>query len=320
MLGPFYLIFGGALLLTQNVAYANGQQAFDSRHLDRQSDIFQQTLSQEPIRNILVDGETSTQECKELYAWEYPWSNRLGDDKFASDFSFTVRSQADCQKVVSSADMAITGIVFETSLDMASGRVEVESADHMTSYSSELSVLGMVVDRQQIQGGNRLHTSGSSRHPFEFSDEYSTFVGPIPVTLEYGVIGEAGLQWDGEMQGLSAELQASPSIEAAAYVTGGVAMKSVVEIEAGGSLNLIDDVLTSQAGIRVDGLGSDEPMLSVNAAIDNEMTALDGHLFGRVELLSKEVYHSEFYRWDGVVQQGNLVDENLDIPLAGILR
>ena len=261
------------------------------------------------------EGSQESSACATYYNRHYPWSFELGDDSFGASLGAEALALANCNGVHLRASAEAKAAVFEQPLYLASTHVDAKALRSEISLSAGLLVLGYEVDRTELKTAGEISISGAPRLAFDESQKWRGAIGPVPVTVTYGVAGEAVLKWRSWANIMEAKISAVPHVGADAYVVGGVGSKKVAALMVQGELPILHDTLTAEVGIEIAG-DDNAPAAVAKSHVKNSLSALNGRIFGVVKLLDKSVYEREFFNWDGIEEGRVIYDEVKHFPIS----
>ncbi|MBF0440979.1 MAG: hypothetical protein HQK54_03675 [Oligoflexales bacterium] len=249
-----------------------------------------------------VDGE-----CAPFYEKHFPWSRSLGDGKFGTGINFDAYLQGSCEGYRSGADARVRAALFSRDFSLAQANAVAGIGKSEMFFDTGVYVLGYEVARKRYSENAVLRISGSPRQNIQVSQEVPLQIGPVPVTVEFGLAGHVIFDWMASISIVELIADMIPHISVDSFIIGSIAAAKVVSLGVKGSVNVIDESLAIKSSLNVINLEG-RAGLKGRVIIDNFMKSLSGFFSGVVKLFSKEIYYKEFFRWNGFSKTDNLLD------------
>jgi hypothetical protein len=158
-------------------------------------------------------------------------------------------------------------------------------------------------------------------------DYSKTFmVGPVPVAVSVGALGEVNLGWNVGLTTLSISAGVTPSLDVRAYARGGVGVGGFISAGAEGKLLLIRDEipLEGNAAVRFDDAGV--PFLSLAINAENRYETLSGNISAYAEFVvpaprippwkTKRATY-ELFAWEGFRGKTKIMNWGMDLSPFG---
>lgn len=284
-------------------------EVFDPSRLDAQRALIEQEVYQAEGPRFALQSTG----CAVYYEKHYPYSYELGDQKFGAAFASDAFAIFDCNGARTGADAAVKGTVFEQRFPLADLTAHVEASRKLVTFEASFYVMGFEVDQSHMEGAGEIRMSGRPHYVIDEENHWDGAIGPVPVTIKYGVAGLAELPWQVWGNLMEAKVETLPKVTAAAYIEGGLGSAQVAALVVGGQMTVLDENFAATAGVEIGGTDS-QPEIVAKAYVENNWQALDGTLNGSVTLLNHKIFSREFFNWDGIKLHQVIFDEEEHVP------
>lgn len=220
-----------------------------------------------------------------------------------------------CTNVKAESKFLTTGQIFGISNDLidATATASIEKGVAAT-LKGELMVLGYVVADLERTEKTVQTLKDTISVPIDLSAKRTFLVGPVPVPVEYGVIGEGGLGYEASLAMMKADLKAKPFVKSQIFARASVDAKVAV-IEAAGQITLINDQLDNQVSLAIQNYDFDTIYLKASGI--NNFDGLKGDITikAKADIMGKpNGYRKELVSWNGFSQEDQLYLVDLAIP------
>lgn len=246
----------------------------------------------------------------------WPFETTTGNEQVEVLFFADLHLERDCNnaraEVRAGAVAEFRGISIEA-VDATAGASLVDYRSFL--IDTEINVLGMVVQEYDSQEAAELVYADRVSFPIQVEDSEVFMVGPVPVDIRYGIIGDAGLSYSAAIQVGAVEVDADPYVDSSVYASGGIDAM-LAEVRAEGDLTLIKDDFDADFRMMLDLASLDS--FRFEATADNQFNALDGRVTvlaeSRVPGLSR-TYEQDLLSWDGYDRYDQAFDVAVDLPI-----
>lgn len=285
------------------------KETYDASHLEAQK-----SQIADRIHRARSLSSTDFSKCATFAERIYPWSQNLGDGNFGVFIEADSHAIANCQGVEVGAHARADATVFEESVSLLDASITASAGKKDISFYSKLLVLGYEVGKNSMSTKAFLQASGRPSYNIDKNEHWDGSIGPVPVTINYGIIGEAHLGWHVTANILEAKIDARPSVDVDAVISGGIGSSSVVALEVGGKMKVLQDDFVAEMGANISG-EDHAPEFVTNANIENDMVALSGLLEGQATVASNKIFEKEFFRWEGIDLSESIYKEEKHFPI-----
>jgi hypothetical protein len=268
---------------------------------------------------------------RELPATKETWELPLGDrDSFYvnlnGQLSLWGKPGGTRVKTAAAADSAILGR--RLSLLEVEGVADAPTTGEMT-VSLQLKVLdnsfSVMDEKWEAYAEFPSGSPGIKEHPVEYSYKTNFSLGPIPMSVEVGARGNAGVKYRGVVSPAGAVMLLTPFVRTSAFVEVGAVDIEVGEVGVGGELVLVNDDLQLKASALLQVDSNERPIFVQDYSAHNRMEMLSGKLYIYAEVYScdwsgcggrhNQQYRQTLWRGEGVKTSDYLFQQTKTAPL-----
>ncbi|NRA64780.1 MAG: hypothetical protein HRU19_09890 [Pseudobacteriovorax sp.] len=257
----------------------------------------------------------SAADCpSEINYW--PYETTTGNDEISALFFADLHLERNCNLLRGEVHAGAVADFRGISIEAVDAIAEVALKDRRTfSVETIVTVVGMVVQEFKYEEIAEIGYSDSFDFPISMSQEEIVMVGPVPVSVEYGIVGEAGLNYDATLQIGALDVGANPYVDTSVFANGGIDV-GFASVKASGEMTMVNDSFDARLNLAIDQVNFDKLVFTANAT--NEFEALDGRIsvFAEASVagFSRE-YETDLFNWDGYSRTDNAFDIEVDVPL-----
>ncbi len=269
-------------------------------------------------RVILIPPRTVDPKCdsKNVATFNRNWSKYLGDSKFNIGVDASLDVRGSCEVMAAHGVGRARGEAFDHGFDLIRGDITARATD---KNGSDLGLKIYLASFRIIDTSSHYNTTLDQNldqgKSFDQGGSYHFVIGPIPVSVSYGVEGRVGVKYGYHLSPLNASGYAKPYGNTDAYLRGGI-----VALIAGGcvsgELKLLDVELMAWGRASFE-VSSGKPYIYTRALMDYDIAALDGKLSAYVFVYvpawsippwKKKTYSATIADWRGFHLEGTVVD------------
>lgn len=157
------------------------------------------------------------------------------------------------------------------------------------------------------------------RHGLAKSVSYYFQLGPIPMSAEFGLRGEMGLQYGLDLYPLQIGSYVQPYTTADAYAQAAADIY-VASVGVGGQLRLIEVAVPIQGHVDFEWI--EEPIIQLQLSSTADLSMLAGELYAFAKinyLISSWKGKHSFFKWEGFQKKGSIIDYKASYSRAGLV-
>ena len=224
--------------------------------------------------------------------------------------------ERSCERIMAEAKAGSTATIYGISADVVEAIASAQLNDKRTMLvDGDLTVAGYVVGDFEHSVKTSIEFGDRFSFPIDLNDSKTFLVGPIPVKVQYGMVGEAGMDYLAELSAGAIQLGTDPFVDTNVYVNSKVDV-AVAKVEATGKLILVNDQMNNQITLELDQVDFDR--IYVDAIGQNDVRALEGSVtinaFADI-MGNQRDYSKNLFSWNGFERQDQMFRVDLEYPL-----
>ena len=297
------------LALSATMAAGSTFIPFDTKIYEMQESAVESVYNEDDaVLNAFENG------CAVYYEKQYPWTKDLGGKRFSATVSANGFGKATCNSLTATLETTAKAKAFRKEFPLADTDISLETTRKEIDFGASLYVMGYEVNKISENVASELSLKGSPSLGIDEEETFKGSLGPIPVSIKYGVVGQITFNWQASADLMAADVQVYPTVESDVYVEGMIGSKAVLSAHAEGQMTLLEDELKGRIRLEID-TEKKTPEARVLAKIDNKMSALNGEIKGHVMLRDETAIDQDIFSWDGFNHSQSVLDENRIIPI-----
>ncbi len=267
------------------------------------------------IASALIIATSSFGAICETTADYWPAEYTAGDDNINVAFYGDLSLLNNCTQQQADVHAGAASKLYSIDVEIIDAAAGASLEDYnIFAINGEIAVFGMVVDDFSYDFTAEISYGDTLSFPVEISDKQIFFAGPIPIGVDYGIIGEGGLEYNANLRALALGLDVIPFVKTSVFAAAGIDA-IIASVKVRGELALINDSFNTNLILAIDQETFDRAFFTAYG--ENEFSALDGS----IDLIAevgidplKESYDLELYAWKGYSIRDEAFNVESDIP------
>ncbi|SMF48972.1 hypothetical protein [Pseudobacteriovorax antillogorgiicola] len=247
----------------------------------------------------------------------WPFEVKQGGENSEILFYADLYLERSCTSIMAEAKAGSTGTLYGISADLVEAKASATLQNRRAIIlEGDVTVLGYVVDDFRYTEQTSISIGDRLAFPLELDDSQTFMVGPVPVAVDYGLVGEGGLNYNATLSVGAIDLDATPYVESKVFAATGLDIL-IAEVKAYGEVTLINDTFRNQFSLALDQVNFDK--IYFDAYGWNQLNALDGRIAmtAKTKVIGFErTYNQDLVNWNGYARQDEAFRVELDYPIA----
>ena len=262
----------------------------------------------------LISLETQASTCRsttDQWPYEYSKSGSNSEINFMAEFSILRKCDLLSAKATAHADGQLYGINAE--LVDTTAAADLKNRKYF-SLDTEIAILGYVVDDFHYDEITEIAYEDRLEFPIEIKDRRTFWVGPVPIGVDYGLVGEGGIDYGASLNIGALDMRANPFVNGMVFASTDIDAQ-IAELKVYGEVILIQDNFSNELSMVLDQVDFDDISMTVNGY--NELAALDGRItmYAYGEDKESSVFERDLIRWNGMTRSDEAYSINREFEL-----
>jgi hypothetical protein len=244
-------------------------------------------------------------DCPNPYERTLPFVRDIGGDKAAVYLKAEAGLSYDCQVFSASSFGEADVELFKIKAQVINARAATTHNGERTQLNGRVTTLGYEIKSISRDVSTVYEETFRPNRDIDLSKDMTVMVGPVPVSIRYGVEGVTGIRVKAGFKNFGSNLHTSPFLKTAAYLQGGIDVK-IIKASARGDLLLVDGKLPTDLSVYFDR-SAKAPTIAYTAHGDILADTLQGSAKALLEVkLGDETksYERDLFAWNGETISG----------------
>lgn len=261
---------------------------------------------------LLLSANAMSRTCKttsDFWPYEVKKEMENADILFYADLYL----ERSCEEILAEAKAGSNGTLYDMSAELVEAKaIATLKGKEEVTVKGDVIAMGYSLGDFNHTQSTALKVADKMSYPLEINDKKYFMVGPVPVKVQYGLIGEAGLDYQATLDLGSAILDANPYVDSKVFATAGVDVK-IARVDATGDVILIKDTMTNHIALELDQV--DFETITLDALGYNKVDALRGQITASAVSDTFGMEHTrELVSWNGFTREDQAFRVELDYP------